>query len=41
MSITIGPEERQKLMTLIGEGSKVLQEVEDLRTGLNLSLIHI
>ena len=35
MSITIGPEERQKLMTLIGEGSKVLQEVEDLRTGLN------
>lgn len=35
MSITIGPEQRNKLMTLIQEGSTVLQEVEDLRGGLN------
>jgi transposase-like protein len=35
MSITIGPEQKTKLVTLISEGSKVLQEVEDLRTGLN------
>ena len=35
MSITIGPEEKNKLMTLINEGSNVLQEVEDLRGGLN------
>ena len=30
MAITIGPEEKNKLMTIIGEGSKVLQEVQDL-----------
>jgi transposase-like protein len=35
MSITIGPEQKTKLVTLISEGSKVLQEVEDLRGGLN------
>jgi hypothetical protein len=35
MSITIGPEQKQKLMTLIQEGSKVLQEVDDLKGGLN------
>jgi hypothetical protein len=35
MSITIGPEQKEKLMTLINEGSNVLQEVEDLRGGLS------
>jgi transposase-like protein len=35
MSITIGPEQKAKLMTLIQEGSKVMQEVDDLKGGLN------
>jgi len=35
MSITIGPEQKTKLVTLISEGSKVLQEMEDLKSGLN------
>ena len=35
MSITIGPEQKNKLVTLISEGSNVLQEMEDLRGGLN------
>jgi transposase-like protein len=35
MAITIGPEQKNKLMTLISEGSNVLQEMEDLRGGLN------
>lgn len=30
-----GPEEKAKLERLINEGSTVLQEVEDLQTGLN------
>ena len=35
MAITIGPEQKNKLMTLIGEGSNVLGEIDDLRGGLN------
>ena len=35
MSITIGPEQKTKLMTLINEGSNVLGEIDDLRGGLN------
>ena len=35
MAITIGPEQKNKLMTLINEGSNVLGEIDDLRGGLN------
>ena len=31
---TYGPDEKQKLERLVNEGSQVLQEVEDLQTGL-------
>jgi len=34
MAITIGPEQKAKLMTLIQEGSKVMQEIDDLKGGL-------
>jgi transposase-like protein len=35
MAITIGPEQKNKLMTLVSEGSNVLGEIDDLRGGLN------
>jgi transposase-like protein len=35
MAITIGPEQKAKLMTLIQEGSKVMQEIDDLKGGLS------
>ena len=35
MAITIGPEQKNKLMTLISEGSNVLGEIDDLRGGLS------
>ena len=35
MAITIGQEQKNKLMTLINEGSNVLGEIDDLRGGLN------
>tara|TARA_B100001094_G_C18153767_1_gene785238 strand:- start:379 stop:633 length:255 start_codon:yes stop_codon:yes gene_type:complete len=41
MAITIGPEEKNKLMTIIGEGSKVLQEVQDLQEGLRDTVKHV
>jgi hypothetical protein len=41
MSITIGPEQRTKLITLVNEGAKVMQEMEDLKTGLNDTIKHI
>jgi len=38
---TYGPEEKAKLEKLIHEGVTVLQEVEDLQTGLKETVKHI
>ena len=38
---TYGPEEKAKLEKLINEGVTVLQEVEDLQTGLKETVKHI
>ena len=41
MAITIGPEQKTKLVTLINEGAKVMQEMDDLKAGLNDTVKHI
>jgi transposase-like protein len=41
MAITIGPEQKAKLVTLINEGAKVMQEMDDLKAGLNDTVKHI
>lgn len=38
MAKLYGPEEQAKLSRLIADGSKVLQEIEDLRIGLSESV---
>ena len=41
MAITIGPEQKPKLVTLINEGAKVMQEMDALKAGLNDTVKHI
>ena len=41
MALTIGPEEKSKLVKLFEEGTQVLQEADDLRAGLRDTVKHI
>ena len=41
MALTIGPEEKSKLVKLFEEGTQVLQEADDLRSGLRDTVKHI
>ena len=41
MALTIGPEEKAKLVKLLDEGTQVLQEADDLRAGLRDTVKHI
>ena len=41
MALTIGPEEKAKLVKLLDEGTQVLQEADDLRSGLRDTVKHI